>query len=352
MPAISQSRKKYIYLFIRLGVVTGGLLWAGLWFSRDDRWAELVDVFRRLNIGIFAIAFFIFIFGQVIIGFRWWLLLRSQDIFIGFWVAVRLYLLGWFYNNFMPGSVGGDLVRAWYVTKHTDKRFEGALSVLVDRLIGLLSTLVIAVFFYLLFLRGRGSIRSVTAEQDSSGGGLFGYWYVILIVLALFLMAAILILFKTQGGGFLNRGRQRIREYIVRLLVKFKDAVVVYCSRPLIIILAFALTVFLQLTTITGFWLLGRNLGIEVSIKYYFVFFTLTWVLGSIPVSIGGVFVVEVFLASLFVKFAGVAPEQASALALCQRAVWMLASLPGAAIHIFGAHLPKQIAVDYGENMD
>ncbi len=351
MPANSQSRKKYIFLFIRLAVVTGGLLWAASWFSRDDRWAELVDVFRRLNIGIFAIALFIFVAGQIIVSLRWWLLLRSQQIFIGFWVAVRLYLLGWFYNNFMPGSVGGDLVRAWYVTKHTDKGFEGVLSVFVDRLIGLSSTLVIAVFFYTFFLRGRGDIRSVAPEEQADGG-FWQYRYVILIILALFLIAAILILFKAKGSGVLSRGRRRIREYIVGLIVKFRRAVVIYCSKPVTIVLIFALTVVLQLVTITGFWFLGRNLGIEVSIKYYFVFFTLAWVLGPIPVSIGGVVVVEIFLASLFVKFAGVAPEQASALAMCQRAVWMLASLPGAAIHIFGAHLPKEIAVDYAEDMD
>jgi hypothetical protein len=54
--------------------------------------------------------------------------------------------------------VGGDLLRAWYVTRHTRKKFEAVLSVFVDRVIGLLSTLVIAVFCYLLFLRGRGPV--------------------------------------------------------------------------------------------------------------------------------------------------------------------------------------------------
>jgi hypothetical protein len=36
---------------------------------------------------------------------------------------------------------------------------------------------------------------------------------------------------------------------------------------------------------------------------------------------------------------------------LCQRAVWMLASLPGAAIHLVGAHLPKDFSVDYDQSM-
>ncbi len=97
---------------------------------------------------------------------------------------------------------------------------------------------------------------------------------------------------------------------------------------------------------ITGFWFLGRSLGITAGIKYYYVFFTLTWVLGAIPISIGGAVVVEGMLIVLFVNIANVAEDSAYALALCQRAVWILASLPGAAIHLFGAHLPKDFSID------
>jgi uncharacterized membrane protein YbhN (UPF0104 family) len=140
-----------------------------------------------------------------------------------------------------------------------------------------------------------------------------------------------------------------IRAYAMTMIVKFKDAIVIYCRNIGTIIVVFGLTVFLQLLTITGFWLLGRNLGIEASVVYYYVFFTITWVLGAIPISIGGAVVVEVLLASLFIKFAGVSDESASALALCQRAVWMLASLPGAVIHLVGAHLPEDFFVDYDE---
>ena len=56
---------------------------------------------------------------------------------------------------------------------------------------------------------------------------------------------------------------------------------------------------------------------------------------------------VEFTLAYLFINFAGVAPEAAGALALCQRAVWMLTSLPGAVIHLTGMHLPKDFSIDY-----
>ena len=153
---MSKTKKsKYIFLCGRIAVVVGGIIWAIIWLSKGQRWDNLTQAFLRINIWVFVLALSLSTVGQILVAFRWWLLLRSQSIFIPFLPVVRLLFLGLFYNNFMPSSVGGDLLRAWYVTKHTNKRFEAALCVFVDRIIGLLSTLVIAAFFYLLFLRGK-----------------------------------------------------------------------------------------------------------------------------------------------------------------------------------------------------
>jgi uncharacterized membrane protein YbhN (UPF0104 family) len=130
---------------------------------------------------------------------------------------------------------------------------------------------------------------------------------------------------------------------------QFKNAVIVYFTRPLAILIAFALTVSLQIATITGFYFLGRSMGINVSVKYYYVFFTLTWVLGAVPVSIGGAVVVEGALVILFTRVAGTDESAAWALALAQRVVWLLASLPGAVIHLVGAHLPKNLSMDLND---
>ncbi len=354
MPAISKSKKKYIYLFIRLGVVAGGLLWAGLWLSGEDRWQRLVEIFGKLNLWFFAVAMLIFLLGQTTVAFRWWVLLRTQKVFISFLAAVSLHFLGLFYNNFMPGAVGGDLIRAWYVTKHTHHRFEAALSVFVDRVIGLISTLLIAVVFYSIFLRGK---RIVPAEQAGTGQSdllriLSDYRVYLLwavgVIAAVF--AALLLLRRSRR--VLSKIWRSILELAKRFSRKLVTAFFVYCKNPGAILMVFALTVCLQLAQITGFWLVGRDLGVDVSLKFYYVFFTLTWVLGSVPVSISGAVVVEGSLVFMFTQYAGVQAEAALAIALVQRIVWMLASLPGAAIHIFGAHLPKQIAVDYGEDMD
>jgi uncharacterized protein (TIRG00374 family) len=301
-----------------------------------------------MNLWIFAGVLGIFVIGQIIVGLRWWLLLRTQSIFINFWPAVRLHFLGLFYNNFMPSSVGGDLIRAWYATKHTNKKFEAALSVFVDRAIGLLSTLIITAFFYTLFLRGRGSV--ITRSDEGQGSFLKSaaeYKGLLLWVAGAIVVVFCGLLLHKRGRAVLEKVWSSICVRGVRMIKKLRGAIVLYCSKPLTILTVFGLTFFLQILTITSFWFLGVNLGIEASIKYYYVFFTLTWVLGAVPVSIGGAVVVEGLLAYLFVQIAGAKAETALALALCQRIVWMLASSPGAVIHLIGAHLPKDFFVDY-----
>ena len=342
MPETKERKVNLLFVLFRVCFVTAGIVLAIIWASREQRWRKLTEI----NLVIFVCSLVIFIVAQIIIGFRWWLLLRSQSVFISFISAVRLHFLGLFYNNCMPGSVGGDLIRAWYVTKHTDKRFEAALSVFVDRVVGLVSTLIIAVFFYTLFLRGEN--LDIGTRKSS---GLFSSinehreLFIWLFGFIVFIFVGLLSYEKSRDK--LKKACFYIGKRALRTGKRFREAILLYCKKPFTLLAAFGLTVLLQIMTITGFWFVGQSLGITASIKYYYVFFTLTWVLGAVPVSIGGAVVVEGMLMMLFINFAGVAEDSALALALCQRFVWLLASLPGAAIHLLGAHLPKDFFVDY-----
>jgi uncharacterized protein (TIRG00374 family) len=334
-----------VFLFVRILVVAVGVTWAVVWVSGEQRWSNLSAIFVRMNLGVFAVALGIFVVSQVMVGFRWWLLLRTQSIFVNFAPALRLHFLGLFYNNFLPSSVGGDFLRAWYVTKHTDKKFEAVLSVFVDRIIGLLSTLIIAIFFYWFFLRGRAGTIIFSGRSGSLSFFVEHKWAVLWVVVVIGAVFCVL-LWHRSSRALLGKAWSYVRMRGVRAFEKLKDAIIIYCSKPMVILAVFGLTVLLQILTITGFWFLGVNLGITVDVRYYYVFFTLTWVLGALPVSIGGAVVVEGFLAYFFVHFAGVEAEAALALALCQRMVWMIASLPGAAIHLIGAHLPGAARYD------
>ena len=335
MADVKGKKANLLFVLFRICFVAAGIIIAVIWASQQQRWRKLTEI----NLAVFAFSLIIFIVSQILVGLRWWLLLRSQSIFIPFFSSVKLHFLGLFYNNCMPGSVGGDLIRAWYVTRHTDKRFEAVLCVFVDRVVGLLSTLIIAVFFYAIFLRGE--TLAISARQDFGLLNFVTEHRMIFIWLFVFIaMISCGLLLHAKSRAMLRKVCLYIGSRALRITQKFKKAIFLYCKNPLTLLTAFGLTFLLQLMAITGFWFVGRSLGITASIKYYYVFFTLTWVLGAVPVSIGGAVVVEGMLMVLFIKFAGVAEDSALALALSQRFVWLLASLPGAVIHLIGAHLP------------
>jgi uncharacterized protein (TIRG00374 family) len=345
MTEAKAGKRKYLPLVLRIAVVAGGITWGYIRISREVGWDQLADTFLRMNPAICVITLAIFVLSMAVIGLRWWVLLRAQAVYIPFWVAVKLYFLGWFYNICMPGSVGGDLVRAWYITHHTDKKFVSVLSVFVDRLVGLISTLIIAVLFYFLFLHGQAEVPF--ARRTASLSATLRHHRTVLLLLVVAVVASFIVIISIRKGRtLLKRIWASSRAAAAKFIKQFKNAVIVYLTRPLAILLAFALTVSLQIATITGFYFLGRSMGIDVSVKYYYVFFTLTWVLGAVPVSIGGAVVVEGALVILFTRVAGTEESAAWALALAQRGVWLLAALPGAVIHITGAHLPKNLSLD------
>lgn len=340
----TRSRRVSGSLIARAGVALGAIVWV----LHGQDWPELAAVLRRLDPWFLALTFVTYGVAQLVIAFRWWVLLGAQPVHIPLPATFRLHFVGLFYNNVMPGSVGGDLLKAWYVAKHTDRRLEGALSVLVDRVVGLSGMLLMAIAAYLLFMRGQ-DLGAGRAGGSESGQGLGRYggpllWLVAAVALA---VAGVLVH---------PRGRARVREITARLwqrgrswLGRTRQALVIYCSKPLTMLCAVALTLLGQSMVVVAFWLLGRNLGIAAGPRYYFVIFPVTWVIGAIPVSIAGLGVLEAGIVEMFSRMTATAAESALALALCQRFVWVLASLPGGLVHLVGGHLPKEFLVD-GEN--
>jgi uncharacterized protein (TIRG00374 family) len=176
------------------------------------------------------------------------------------------------------------------------------------------------------------------------------YWWIPALV--------VLVIAVVLGGVALN---SRARALIfgafkffwnkgLALIGRVRKAMVVYCRHKIALVFALVLTFLSQSAVIIAMWLVGKDLGIQCPAKYYFVFFPVSWIIGALPISVGGLGIWE---GVLILLFAGVAAErdQAQALALVHRALWLFGSLPGVVIHLFGAHLPKDFSVDYDQQL-
>jgi uncharacterized protein (TIRG00374 family) len=349
MPETRGRKSKYISYLLRFGVAGVALY---LVFRGEDV-RQVAKTLAGLNPWIVIGVLGIYFVSQLIFVARWSLLLKVHSIKIGFWPAVRLHFLGLFYNNCLPSAVGGDILRAWYVTKHTEKKLEAALSVFVDRMVGLTAMLIMAAIAYLFVpaQRPKDEFETRFAGADLLQHLIDYKWYVVGV--ALMPVVALAALASTaRGRSLLGRGLQLLRLRGVAILSRIASAIRIYWTKKSALVFALLLAFCCQSLFILGMWLMGRGIGVTAHIKYYFIFFPISWLLGSLPISVGGAGITELWLKTMFIGVCDVSSKNALALALCQRLVWLFGSLPGAVIHLVGAHLPKDFFVDYDESIN
>ncbi len=115
--------------------------------------------------------------GVYLLGIaRWRVLMRSQAIGLSFKRAFSLFFIGHFFNAFMLGSAGGDLIKAWAVARETHHRkTEAATLVFLDRLLGLIALIFLVMAVLAIrapLLRGPSAIRGAAVFLLMLAGGV------------------------------------------------------------------------------------------------------------------------------------------------------------------------------------
>ena len=130
--SIIKSAIKYLAAIILLGLVIG-LNWSGL---KELKFSAMDFV----NVLLATLLYVGIIVSQYV---RWWMLVRAVDIPFRLRDAFRLGMVGTFYNTFLPGSIGGDFVKAYVIAKDSPTRKAAAVATVVaDRMLGLFGLLL------------------------------------------------------------------------------------------------------------------------------------------------------------------------------------------------------------------
>ena len=112
------------------------------WLAWRTDWDQIRQAGANLRIEYWLAALALYLGIQMISGFRWQLLAKPLGYERPVWQFTRFYFIGMFFNLFLPTSVGGDVVRAWYLGDGSEA--SAFLSVLVDRLSGFVVLLALA----------------------------------------------------------------------------------------------------------------------------------------------------------------------------------------------------------------
>src|SRR5581483_5086668 len=100
-------------------------------------WRQVGEVFAALRIELWLAAVAVYLGTQLASAARWRLLARPLGLRHSLREFAGFYCIGMYFNLILPTSVGGDVVRAWYLDRRTGRRLTAFLSVFIDRLSGL-----------------------------------------------------------------------------------------------------------------------------------------------------------------------------------------------------------------------
>lgn len=221
---------------------------------------------------------------------RWHGLLGEQGIRPPFADTVRIGYIGMFFNMCLPGAASGDVVKAYYVARdHSQKKIaEAAATILVDRFIGFIALMCIAVVAI--------AVNAETILGDPRLRKLAAAMMVFLVLGWVFVFVAISRRLRVARRRWLGR-----RGKFARMFMRVDDAVAIYRDKRGAAWLGMGISAVCHLLNILACFFLGRAMGDEIlPFRVYMWLVPIGTAANGLPVSPMGLGVGETCFEGLF----------------------------------------------------
>jgi uncharacterized membrane protein YbhN (UPF0104 family) len=299
MSANNRSRQARVPVLRLIGTLGAVVLL--VYLLSKQGWSDILAAVGQISWQLFLFAFLLTVLSRMAVVSRWHVLLRSAGVKISYKHSTSITFAGLFASNFLPTTVGGDVVRlAGAIRLNYDSAICLA-SLVVDRLVGMVS-MAMAVPF---------GVPSLLAGPALKFGGQTGIGTLSTVV---------------SSGGKLktwwNKGTQMVRRLI--------DALAIWLKHPAGLLAAVGFSWVRMLCEFTIVWALLGGMGQHISFWLVAGLWSFTYFVTLLPISINGYGVQELILIFLFTHNGGVSQAIGVTLALLMRVLQLLASLPGA----------------------
>lgn len=140
--------KKHIITAIQLLVTVGLLGWI---FRDQEQNRKMLEALKAADAWWLLPGLLALCLGLLLQALRWMILLDVQGIAISYWRSLRILLVGMFFNLFLLGATGGDIIKIFLIMREAPEKKAGALlSVFIDRVVGVLALAVVSALVILL----------------------------------------------------------------------------------------------------------------------------------------------------------------------------------------------------------
>lgn len=283
-------------------LVASGLF---IYLLSQQGWAEIWSAITSIAIWRFMLAFLMMGISRLAISLRWYALLEIAQSKIRFPEALKITLAGLFATNFLPTTIGGDVVR---LAGGMQRGLEASLctaSLVADRLVGMLG-MAMAVPF---------SLPGLPALQEfySKPAGYLPATSQPLTMLAI-------------AGKWWHSLLEKTRAFLSELLQSLK----VWLNSPESILKSLAYSWINMLCLFAVLKMLLDGVGEPISFWLIAGMYSLVYFLTLIPISINGYGIQELSIMLIFSHMGKVSVSSSLTAALLFRTLMMFASLPGA----------------------
>jgi uncharacterized protein (TIRG00374 family) len=237
----------------------------------NDIWIAI----KSSDLTLLFIAFVLTFVGYVIGTLRWRTLLNALDIDIPFWYLIRSYLVGIFFSNFLPSTVGGDAMRIYDSYKYSQQRAAPTAVVLVGRILGVFSLILFASIAVLFFKEIDG--RIVTLRWIVFGG---------MVTLCTLIG---LLFFGKQRSAPKRTEENKTPNVLARVMGKVIRGATIFRGQNRALLIATGYSILLQGNVVIHYFLVAKSVGITVGFFNFFLIIPLSVLVTMLPVTINGI---------------------------------------------------------------
>jgi len=295
--------KKDITFIIKIiGTIT--IFW--FLFNSIDLSAVLDSLKNVQKTYIFAV--FCILLAQVLVAnFRWKIVLSQINIFASFKEVLKILWIGLFFNQVLPSTIGGDAFRGYYLYKKDNTIVDAVMSVMLDRMIGLISLvlIVIATLFFVL---------DIVNEPIARLG---------ILTISI---GATLTLFFVLSLDFLTQNFLHIKLFKGLYSLAIQGRKLVLTISPGIKLVATGILI--HSLTLIVYMLLSIGMNLDVNLFEFVIILPILNLLMIVPISLAGWGLREGVMV-IGLGYIGVSPENAFALSILYGILLFLTSLPG-----------------------
>jgi hypothetical protein len=263
-----------------------------IYLLSQQGWSEIAAVAGQIAWWRFVLALILVMISRFAVAGRWHVLMHSAGTGITPRQSIRLTFAMLFASNFLPTTIGGDVVRLAGAIRLGFDQAISLASLVVDRVVGMTGMAMALPFGIPAYIQYHTISPTTTAIAIP----------------------------------WLNPLADKIQHFLSGLMQALK----IWLNKPTSLLGSLGFTWVHMLCTFSTVWILLVGMGEQISFWLVMGLWSATYFVTLLPISINGMGLQELAMTFFYVALGGISPASGLTLAVLMRLLQMIASLPGA----------------------